>query len=132
MTKEVSERQLPAPKLPFSTSSLDLVIVKRRPAMSGNGSEGNGMGLRIFALALAAAAPSTAFAAPIAPSCPAAPVPPPELAGWSRDAAGKTFYAFGDDLGADWAPLGAERTELPLHTYESLRHGVGHERKPHA
>src|SRR3546814_1684962 len=101
MTKEVSERQLPAPKLPFSTSSLDLVIVKRRPAMSGNGSEGNGMGLRIFALALAAAAPSTAFAAPIAPSCPAAPVLPPELAGWSRDAAGKTIYAFGDDLGAD-------------------------------
>src|SRR3546814_3509971 len=102
MTKEVSERQLPAPKLPFSTSSLDLVIVKRRPAMSGNGSEGNGMGLRIFALALAAAAPSTAFAAPIAPSCPAAPVLPPELAGWSRDAAGKTIYAFGDDPGADW------------------------------
>src|SRR3546814_1737980 len=85
MTKEVSERQLPAPKLPFSTSSLDLVIVKRRPAMSGNGSEGNGMGLRIFALALAAAAPSTAFAAPIAPSCPAAPVLPPELAGWRSE-----------------------------------------------
>src|SRR3546814_6529600 len=81
MTKDVSERQLPAPKLPFSTSSLDLVIVKRRPAMSWNGSEGNGMGLRIFALALAAAAPSTAFAAPIAPSCPAAPVLPPDLAG---------------------------------------------------
>src|SRR3546814_21036752 len=99
--------------------------------MSGNGSEGNGMGLRIFALALAAAAPSTAFAAPIAPSCPAAPVLPRELAGWSRDAAGKTIYAYGDDLGADWSPLGAARTELQLHTYERLRYGVAPERKPY-
>src|SRR3546814_3538633 len=99
--------------------------------MSGNGSEGNGMGLRILAMALAAAMPAAAFAAPIAPSCPAAPVLPPELAGWSRDAAGKTIYAYGDDLGADWSPLGAARTELPLHNYDSLRYGVAPERQPH-
>src|SRR3546814_17183339 len=98
--------------------------------MSGNGLEGNGMGLRIFAMALAAAMPAAAFAAPIAPSCPAAPVLPPELAGWSRDAAGKTIYAYGDDLAADWSPLGAARTELPLHKYESLRYGVAPGRKP--
>ena len=35
-----------------------------------------------------------------------------------------------DDLGADWSPLGAARTELPLHKFESLRYGVAPERKP--
>ena len=88
------------------------------------------MGVRIIALSLAAALPATAYAAPPPPSCPVAPVLPPELAGWSRDAAGKTIYAYGDDLGADWSPLGPARTELPLHKYESLRYGVAPERKP--
>lgn len=88
------------------------------------------MGLRIIAMSLAAALPTAAFAAPAAPSCPAAPVLPPELAGWARDASGRTIYAYGDDLGADWSPLGAARTALSLHKFESLRYGVAPERKP--
>jgi hypothetical protein len=91
------------------------------------------MGFRIIAISLAAALPAVAFAAPAAPAasaCPAAPVLPPELTGWSRDASSKTIYAYGDDLGADWSPLGAARTELPLHRFESLRYGMAPERKP--
>lgn len=88
------------------------------------------MQVRIIAISLAAASPAAAFAAPAAPSCPAAPVLPPELADWSRDASSKTIYAFGDDLGADWSSLGAARTALPLHRFESLRYGVAPERKP--
>lgn len=91
------------------------------------------MKLGIIAISLAALSPATAFAAraekPVA-ACPAAPVLPPELADWSRDAAGKTIYAYGDDLGAGWSPLGAARTALPLHKFESLRYGVAPERKP--
>lgn len=90
------------------------------------------MKLRIIAMSLAAAVPATAFAAPAAPSCPSAPVLPPELADWSRDASSKTIYAYGDDLGADWSPLGAARTALPLHKFESLRYGIAPERKPDA
>ena len=85
------------------------------------------MGLRIVAMSLAAALPVTVYAAP---ACPAAPVLPPELAGWARNALGKTIYAYGDDLGAGWSPLGAARTELPLHRFESLRYGVAPGRKP--
>ena len=85
------------------------------------------MGLRIVAMSLAAALPVTVYAAP---ACPAAPVLPPELAGWARNALGKTIYAYGDDLGAGWSPLGAARTELPLHRFESLRYGVTPGRKP--
>ena len=88
------------------------------------------MGFRIIAISLAAALPAVAFAAPAAPACPAAPVLPPELTNWSRDASSKTIYAYGDDLGADWSPLGAARTELPLHRFESLRYGIAPERKP--
>lgn len=88
------------------------------------------MGFRIIAMSLAAALPAAAFAAPAAPSCPSAPVLPPELADWARDAASKTIYAYGDDLGADWSPLGAARTALPLHKFESLRYGIAPERKP--
>ncbi|SEH11461.1 hypothetical protein SAMN05428974_0228 [Sphingopyxis sp. YR583] len=88
------------------------------------------MKVRIIAVALAAALPTVASAAPVAPTCPAKPVLPPELSGWSRDASGKTIYAYGDDLGADWSPLGAARTALPLHKFESLRYGVAPERKP--
>lgn len=88
---------------------------------------------RIIAMSLAAAVPAVAFAAPAAKpaaSCPAAPVLPPELADWSRAAATKTIYAYGDDLGADWSSLGAARTKLPLHRFESLRYAVAPERKP--
>ncbi len=88
------------------------------------------MKLRIIAIALAAALPAVASAAPAAPSCSAVPVLPPELADWSRDATGKTIYAYGDDLGSDWLSLGAARTALPLHKFESLRYGVAPERKP--
>jgi len=88
------------------------------------------MRFRIIAMSLAAAVPATAIAASAAPSCPTAPVLPPELADWSRNASSKTIYAYGDDLGADWSPLGAARTELPLHKFESLRYGIAPERKP--
>lgn len=88
------------------------------------------MGFRIIAMSLAAALPAAALAAPAAPSCPAAPVLPPELADWTRNTSSKTIYAYGADLGADWSPLGAARTELPLHKFESLRYGIAPERKP--
>lgn len=91
------------------------------------------MKLGIIAISLMASLPGTALAAPAEKpeaACPAASVLPPELADWSRDAAGKTIYAYGDDLGADWSPLGAARTALPLHKFESLRYGVAPERKP--
>ncbi len=88
------------------------------------------MGFRIIAMSLAAALPAAALAAPAAPSCPAAPVLPPELADWARNTSSKTIYAYGADLGADWSPLGAARTELPLHKFESLRYGIAPERKP--
>ena len=91
------------------------------------------MRVRIIAMSLAAALPTATFAAPAAKpaaSCPAAPVLPPELADWARGASTKTIYAYGDDLGADWSSLGAARTELPLHKFESLRYGVAPDRKP--
>lgn len=91
------------------------------------------MRFRIIAMSVAAALPAMAFAAPAAKpatSCPAEPVLPPELAGWARGASSKTIYAYGDDLGADWSPLGGARTELPLHKFESLRYGIAPERKP--
>lgn len=91
------------------------------------------MRIRIIAIMLAAIPPVTVFAAPAekpATACPATPLLPPELADWSRDASTKTIYAYGDDLGADWSPLGAARTALPLHKFESLRYGVAPERKP--
>ena len=85
------------------------------------------MGFRIFAMSLAAALPATAFAAP---ACPEALALPSELADWARNASSKTIYAYGDDLGADWSPLGPARTALPLHKFESLRYGVAPGRKP--
>ena len=88
------------------------------------------MGMRIIAMTVAAGLPAGAFAAPTAPSCPAAAALPGELAGWSRDASGKTIYAYGDDLSADWSPLGAARTALPLHRFESLRYGGATGQRP--
>lgn len=91
------------------------------------------MGFRIMAAALtslALAAPVSAAAPAKEAACPATPVLPDDLADWSRDASSKTIYAYGDDLGADWSPLGAARTELPLHRFESLRYGLAPERKP--
>lgn len=91
------------------------------------------MKVRIIVMSLAAILPSAASAALAekpAAACPAAPVLPPELAGWARAASSKTIYAYGDDLGADWSPLGPARTALPLHKFESLRYGVAPGRKP--
>ena len=91
------------------------------------------MEFRIIAMLLAAAVPAVAAAAPPAKdaaSCPAAPVLPSELADWARNASSKTIYAYGDDLGAEWSPLGAARTLLPLHKFESLRYGIAPDRKP--
>jgi len=91
------------------------------------------MKVRIIVTSLAAILPLTVFAAPVekpATACPAAPVLPPELADWARNTSSKTIYAYGDDLGADWSPLGPARTALPLHKFESLRYGVAPERKP--
>lgn len=74
----------------------------------------------------------TVAAAPAkqAPACPAAPVLPPELADWARAVPGKTFYAYGEPREADFPTLGAARTELPLHKFESLRYWITPERKP--
>ena len=91
------------------------------------------MGFRVVAAILTSiAVAASVSAAPPANegACPAAPVLPDDLADWSRDASGKTIYAYGDDLGAGWSPLGAARTALPLHRFESLRYGVAPERKP--
>ncbi|KTE08961.1 hypothetical protein [Sphingopyxis sp. H115] len=90
------------------------------------------MKFRAMTLLLLAASPAFASApqANVDASCSGKPVLPPELSGWSRDAAGRTIYAYGDDLGADWSPLGAARTMLPLHRFESLRYGTTPERKP--
>lgn len=86
-------------------------------------------GLPALAL-IGALAAANAAAAPPAAACSATPVLPPELADWARGASSKTIYAYGDDLGADWSPLGAARTELPLHKFESLRYRIAPERKP--
>lgn len=91
------------------------------------------MEFRIIAMLLAATVPAVAAAAPSAKdaaSCPTAPMLPPELADWARNASSKTIYAYGDDLGAEWSPLGAARTLLPLHKFESLRYGIAPDRKP--
>lgn len=93
------------------------------------------MGFRVIAIMLAAAvaSPASAFAddprQPTA-SCLQIAEPPPELADWSRNASSKTIYAHGADLVADWSSLGAARTELPLHRFESLRYGTTPGRKP--
>jgi len=91
------------------------------------------MKVGIIAISLVVSLSATAWAAPAAKpgtGCPSVPNLPPELADWSRNASSKTIYAYGDDLGADWSPLGAARTELSLHKFESLRYGVAPERKP--
>ncbi|AJA09070.1 Conserved Putative secreted protein [Sphingopyxis fribergensis] len=91
------------------------------------------MRVRIIAISMAALSPVTASAAPAEKSetaCLAAPALSPEIADWARNASSKTIYAYGDDLGADWSPLGPARTALPLHKFESLRYGIAPERKP--
>lgn len=92
------------------------------------------MRLRIIAVSLAAAlVAAPAFAAPAgkaAVACPARAVLPDDLADWARDASGSTIYAHGADLAAEWLPLGAARTALPLHKFESLRYAVAPGRKP--
>jgi hypothetical protein len=88
-------------------------------------------GIMAMSLAAILSAPAiAALAAKPAISCPAEPTLPPELADWSRAASSKTIYAYGTDLGADWSPLGAAKTALPLHKFESLRYDIAPERKP--
>ena len=89
-------------------------------------------GLPALAIVATLTAANGAAAAPALPAaaCSVAAALPPELADWARNASSKTIYAYGDDLGADWSPLGPARTALPLHKFESLRYGVAPERKP--
>ncbi|HMO77536.1 MAG TPA: hypothetical protein PKD48_19520 [Sphingopyxis sp.] len=89
--------------------------------------------IRLMALTLAAALPATILAAaapPKAPACPAEPVLPEGLEGWSRTASNKTIYAYGDRRAIDWTVLGPVRTALSLHGFESLRYWVAPERTP--
>ena len=65
-----------------------------------------------------------------APACAAGAVLPPELSDWSRAAASKTIYAYGEPREASWPALGAARTALGLHRFESLRFEIAPERKP--
>ena len=65
-----------------------------------------------------------------APACPASPVLPPELSDWTRTVPGETFYAYGAPREAGFPTLGAARTALPLHKFESLRYWIAPERKP--
>lgn len=65
-----------------------------------------------------------------AAACPADLVLPPGLADWARNSSGKTIYAYGDARAADWVPLGAARTGLLLHKYESLKYWVAPDRTP--
>lgn len=91
------------------------------------------MQFRIIAIVLATAVPASVLAAaPDKPtaSCRTMADPPPELADWSRGASSKTIYAYGADLAAEWSPLGAARTELPLHRFESLRYAIAPDRQP--
>jgi len=64
------------------------------------------------------------------PTCAAKPTLPPELAGWERSSSNKTIYAYGDARAADWPALGAARTGLLLHKYESLKYWVAPDRTP--
>lgn len=73
---------------------------------------------------------SAAEPAKPAPACPATPVLPPELSDWARSVSGDTFYAYGAPREAGFPTLGAARTELPLHKFESLRYWIAPERKP--
>lgn len=88
--------------------------------------------IRVMALSLAVALPATApvAAPPKAPACPAEPVLPDGLEGWSRTSSNKTIYAYGETRAVDWIPLGPVRTGLALHGFESLRYWVAPERTP--
>lgn len=81
-------------------------------------------------LALAAGLASAVPARESAVACAAALVLPPDLAGWARIASNKTIYAYGDARAADWPPLGAARTELALHRFESLRYWAAPAQRP--
>lgn len=94
------------------------------------------MGFRFAAMMLATAlitAPAMAAPAKKAaaePVCPAGPTLPPELADWSRNVSSKTIYGYGEPRDIGWPALGAARTELPLHRFESLRYAIAPEREP--
>lgn len=84
----------------------------------------------VVAAALPAAAKTPKVAEKPAAACPANPVLPPDLVDWARGSSGKTIYAYGDARAADWVPLGAARTGLLLHKYESLKYWVAPDRTP--
>ncbi|WP_257549525.1 homogentisate 1,2-dioxygenase [Sphingopyxis sp. DBS4] len=90
------------------------------------------LGIFLAAGLFALEANAGAAAAPAKPvqACPANPVLPPELSDWSRAAASKTIYAYGEPREASWPSLGAARTRLELHRFESLRYASPPERKP--
>ena len=92
------------------------------------------MKMRIAALMLAASLPLlSTYAAPKkqpAPVCSAEVQLPPALADWRHPAENETIYADGDGNITAWLPLGAARTRLPLHKFESLRYSVAPEREP--
>ncbi|MFZ5726766.1 MAG: hypothetical protein ACOY4C_10145 [Pseudomonadota bacterium] len=85
-----------------------------------------------LALALAAGIAPTAPAKEPAADCATAPVLPPEFSGWARSASNKTIYAYGDARAADWPPLGAARTGLALHRFESLRYWAAPAQRPNS
>lgn len=94
------------------------------------------MGFRIVAALMATSLVAVpAIAAPAkkpaaAEACPARPALPLELADWSRNVSSKTIYGYGEPRDAGWPALGAARTELPLHKFESLRYAIAPEREP--
>ena len=92
------------------------------------------MKMRFAALMLAASLPLlSAHSAPkkqSAPTCPAEVQLPPALADWRHPAENETIYADGDGNITAWLPLGAARTRLPLHKFESLRYSVAPDREP--
>lgn len=92
------------------------------------------IGLGLAALAMTVSATAQLSAAPARkaaePACTAKPVLPPELTGWERSSSNKTIYAYGDARAADWPALGAARTGLLLHKYESLKYWVAPDRTP--
>lgn len=88
------------------------------------------MGFRIAA-AVSAFALTTGWVSMAAPArevtvaCSTAPALPAHLSDWTRTVRGKTFYGYGEARAEDWPPLGAARTSLALHRFESLRYAVG-------
>lgn len=85
-----------------------------------------------LALMLAAGLTPAAPAREASATCAADPVLPSELSGWARIASNKTLYAYGAARAAEWLPLGAARTQLALHRFESLRYWAAPAQRPNS